>query len=190
MKKKRIFDILFSIATLTLVSGLLFFAFLLASIDTQSLGIFFQKRIGRYGKPFLIYKFKTFHPKTNQISALGAFFRNYKIDELPQLINVIKGEMSVVGPRPDVPGYYDVLEGEDRKIIQLRPGLTSEAAIKYRKEEVLLAKQSNPTKYNDEVIFPDKVRMNLHYFYNHSFKGDLRIIWRTIFSGNTMQSER
>jgi lipopolysaccharide/colanic/teichoic acid biosynthesis glycosyltransferase len=168
----------------------LFFAFLLASIDTQSFGIFFQKRIGRYGKPFLIYKFKTFHPKTNQVSTLGSFFRNYKIDEWPQLINVLKGDMSVVGPRPDVPGYYDVLEGEARKIIQLRPGLTSEAAIKYRNEEALLVKQSNPAKYNDEVIFPDKVRMNLHYFYNHSFKGDLQIIWRTIFSGNTMQSER
>jgi lipopolysaccharide/colanic/teichoic acid biosynthesis glycosyltransferase len=82
------------------------------------------------------------------------------------------------------------LEGEARKIIQLRPGLTSHAAIKYRNEEALLVKQSNPAKYNDEVIFPDKVRMNLHYFYNHSFKGDLQIIWRTIFTGNEIQSER
>lgn len=89
--------------------------------------------------------------------------------------------MSVVGPRPDIPGYYDLLEGENRKILELKPGLTSEASIKYANEEELLSKQENPLKYNDEVIFPDKVKINLDYYYNRSFWLDIKIIIQTIF---------
>ena len=89
--------------------------------------------------------------------------------------------MSFVGPRPDIPGYYDTLEGENRKILQLKPGLTSSASIKYANEDALLDQQENPLIYNDTVLFPDKVRMNLEYYYNHSFIGDLKIIWQTIF---------
>ena len=92
--------------------------------------------------------------------------------------------MSFVGTRPDIPGYYDLLEGEERKLLEFKPGLTCEASIKYAKEEALLAKQENPLQYNDTVIFPDKVRMNLAYYYNRSFIGDLRVIWKTVFSSH------
>ena len=111
----------------------------------------------------------------------GKFLRKSKLDELPQLLNIIKGDMSVVGPRPDIPGYYDALEGENRKILELKPGLTSEASIKYRNEEMLLKSVSNSKKYNDETIFPDKVKMNLNYYYNHNLLIDLKIILKTIF---------
>ena len=98
------------------------------------------------------------------------------MDELPQLFNILLGQMSFVGPRPDVPGYYDKLQGEARKLLELKPGLCSRAALKYFNEEALLAKKQDPLKYNDEVIFPDKVRMNLEYYYNRSFLEDLRIL--------------
>ena len=114
-------------------------------------------------------------------SIFGKFVRKYKLDELPQLWNILIGDMSFVGPRPDIPGYYDALEGENRKILELKPGLTSEASIKYRNEEMLLQSVSNPKKYNDETIFPDKVKMNLNYYYNHNLLIDLKIILKTIF---------
>ena len=111
----------------------------------------------------------------------GKFLRKSKLDELPQLLNIIKGDMSVVGPRPDIPGYYDLLEGENRKILELKPGLTSEASIKYRNEEELLQSAINSKQYNDEIIFPDKVKMNLNYYYNYNLLIDLKIILKTIF---------
>ena len=112
---------------------------------------------------------------------MGAFLRNSKLDELPQLWNIVIGNMSFVGPRPDIAGYYDVLEGENRKILELKPGLTSLASIKYSKEELLLEQQENPLNYNDTVIFPDKVKMNLQYYYSNSVFIDVKIIWKTIF---------
>ena len=123
-------------------------------------------------------------PRTEYISRIGQFLRKTKIDELPQLWNVLKGDMSFVGPRPDVAGYYDALEGEARKILELKPGITSEASIKYRNEESLLAQQDSPLTYNDTVIFPEKVRMNLDYYYHNSLVGDLKIIFKTIFGYN------
>jgi lipopolysaccharide/colanic/teichoic acid biosynthesis glycosyltransferase len=107
--------------------------------------------------------------------------RKHKLDELPQFFNVLIGNMSIVGPRPDIEGYYDKLEGEDRKILELKPGITSEASLKYYNEEAILEQQENPLLYNDTVIFPDKVRMNLEYYYNRSFWDDLWIIWSTVF---------
>jgi len=166
---------------------LLFLGWLIAicysivSVETQSNGLFFQKRIGRYGKKFTILKLKTIHPKTGIVTFFGAFFRKYKIDELPQFWNVLISEMSVVGPRPDIPGYYDQLVGEQRKILELKPGITSEASLKYSKEDEVLRVQKNPLKYNDSIIFPDKVKMNLHYYYTQSFWGDLNIILKTLF---------
>jgi len=103
------------------------------------------------------------------------------LDELPELWNVLIGDMSFVGPRPDVPGYADKLKGENRKVLELRPGITCEASLKYANEETLLAKQKDPVKYNDEVIFPDKVKMNLTYYYNHNILKDIKIILKTIF---------
>lgn len=153
--------------------------------------LFRQKRVGQYGKLFTMVKFRTMsvgHNGTSvsvageaRITPLGSFLRKYKLDELPELWNVLKGDMSFVGPRPDVPGYADKLEGEDRGILLLKPGITGPATLKYRNEEELLAQQPNPQKYNDEVIFPDKVRINLEYLRNHSLAGDIAIILKTVF---------
>ncbi|WP_235820625.1 sugar transferase [Flavobacterium oreochromis] len=140
--------------------------------------MFLQVRIGQFGKEFLVYKFKTI--KGSKISKIGNFLRKYKIDELPQLFNILKGEMSFVGPRPDLKGYYDNVQGEFLKILELKPGLTSEAALKYFSEDLLLSKQDNPEEYNDEIIFPDKLKMNLDYYYKRKFSVDLLVIIRTI----------
>lgn len=115
-----------------------------------------------------------------RITTIGSYLRKYKLDELPELWNVLKGDMSLVGPRPDIPEYAGSLAGEERKILELRPGLTGPASLKYVNEEELLASVTDPKKYNDEVIWPDKVRINLDYCYNRSFFGDISIILRTI----------
>lgn len=152
---------------------------LLTSLDTGFPGIFTQKRVGQQAKIFTIYKFRTLHPKTFEKSTFGNLMRATKLDELPQLFNILKGDMSLVGPRPDIPGYYDKLEGQDRLVLLLKPGITSEAGIRYRNEEKILSGQENPLKYNDEVLFPDKVKMNLEYYHNLSFKKDMYILLKT-----------
>jgi len=116
-----------------------------------------------------------------RITKIGYFFRQAKIDELPQLWNVLIGQMSFVGPRPDVPGYADKLKGSDRVILLVRPGITGPAQIFYKNEGKILSKQSNIRKYNDNVIWPNKVRINLKYVKNQSFWGDILYIWQTIF---------
>ncbi|PCH52515.1 MAG: LPS biosynthesis sugar transferase [Flavobacteriaceae bacterium] len=177
---KRIFDILFAFISLVVLLPIVLASWLVACVTTNSNGIFLQERIGQYGKPFTIYKLRTMHFRTNKVSKLGAFFRRYKLDETPQLLNVLQGNMSVVGFRPDIAGYYDRLQGENRKVLELKPGLTSAAAIKYANEEAILEKQTHPLKYNDEVLFPDKVKLNLDYYYNRTFWGDIKIIWQTV----------
>lgn len=152
--------------------------------------IFKQKRVGRNGRLFTMYKFRSMtvgHGGSSvsiagesRITPLGAKLRHYKLDELPELWNVLIGDMSFVGPRPDVPGYADQLKGKDREVLKLRPGITGPASLKYRDEEDLLATQSDPQKYNDEVIFPDKVRINLYYLHHYSFIKDIEMIFCTI----------
>lgn len=152
--------------------------------------IFKQQRVGKNGRLFTMYKFRSMlvgHGGSSisvagesRITPLGAKLRKYKLDELPELWNVLIGDMSFVGPRPDVPGYADMLKGADREILRLRPGITGPASLKYRNEEELLAKQENPQKYNDEVIFPDKVRINRYYLYHYSFVIDIQIIICTV----------
>ncbi|SFS53552.1 sugar transferase [Lutibacter maritimus] len=177
---KRSVDLIGALLGYFIMFPFIIIAILICAVDTKSAGLFLQQRIGQFGKPFVIFKLRTIHASKNTISAWGCFVRKYKIDELPQLINVIKGDMSLVGPRPDIAGYYDVLTGEERKILELKPGLTSEAALKYVNEDAILAQQSNPLEYNDTVIFPDKVRLNLTYYYQHSFWGDVKILGKTI----------
>lgn len=179
---KRILDLAVGILFLVSVSWLLIILLFLCGIDTGSNGLFFQRRVGRLGKTFMIYKFRTLHYKSSSISGWGRIMRRLKLDELPQIFNILKGDMSIVGPRPDVPGYYDKLEGEYREILKLKPGLTSEAALKYFNEEQLLKSAKDPVFYNDNVIFPDKVRCNLKYYYNQSLWLDLKIIGLTIKS--------
>lgn len=152
--------------------------------------IFTQKRVGLNGKIFTMYKFRSMtvgHGGSSvsvagesRITPLGAKLRKFKLDELPELWNVFVGDMSFVGPRPDVPGYADQLKGSDREILKLRPGVTGPASLKYRDEEELLARQDNPQKYNDEVIFPDKVRINRFYLHNYSFIKDIQMIFCTV----------
>lgn len=178
---KRIFDILFSLTALIFLGLFIAIFWILASIDTKSNGFFLQKRVGQFGKIFIIFKLKSIQNNSDKISKLGFFLRKSKIDELPQLLNVLIGDMSIVGPRPDIVGYYDQLFGENRKILNLKPGITSAASIKYANEDEILSQQENSLHYNDTVIFPDKITMNLDYFYNQSFFVDLKIIFNTIF---------
>lgn len=158
---------------------ILFLLILFASFDTGFPGIFRQERIGREGRIFIIYKLRTYHPVNASKSTIGKWLRKTKFDELPQLFNVLKGDMSLVGPRPDIPGYYDKLKGEERLVLMLKPGLTSEAGIRFRNEEEILNQQENPLRYNDEVLFPEKVKMNLNYYYHLSFKKDAQILLNT-----------
>lgn len=192
---KRLFDIFASIVGLLIFLPILLVVTILIRIKMGDGPIFFtQERVGRYGKLFIIVKFRTMIIGHNgntisvegetRITSFGAFLRKYKLDELPELWNILKGDMSFVGPRPDVPGYADKLSGEEKKILELRPGLTGPASLKYSNEEKLLAEQENPEKYNDVIIWPDKVRINLGYYYNHSFFSDIIIIIRTLFRKN------
>ena len=176
---KRLFDLLFSFVGLLLVTPLILIMALGATLDTGSTGFFLQDRVGQHGKLFRIIKLRTISAKTFAISKYGKFLRRSKIDELPQLYNVLIGEMSFVGPRPDVPGYADVLKGKDRAFLKLKPGLTGLASLKYRNEEVLLALERNPLQYNDTVIWPDKVRLNNWYEEHRSFGMDLLILCYT-----------
>lgn len=160
--------------------GFLLLVIAITAIDTQSNGFFTQVRIGQYGKPFLIYKLRTLHAKTNETSFWGRMLRKTKLDEIPQILNLLKGEMTLVGPRPDISGYADNLAGADQIILKLKPGITGLASLKYRNEEQLLAQQPNPKHYNDEVIWPDKVRINKWYAQNRSLIMDAQIIFYTL----------
>ncbi|WP_413671807.1 sugar transferase [Massilia cellulosiltytica] len=189
---KRAFDIVASLAGVLLLAPVIVLCWLVATIDTRSNGFFIQKRIGRHGRVIRVCKIKTMYPSDTQrspiasrnlasISQSGRLLRKYKLDELPQLFNVLAGSMSFVGPRPDVPGYADRLQGEDRIILSLRPGITGPASIKYKDEEIILAAVDDPETYNDRIIWPDKVRINREYFNNYSLLRDLRYIFHTIF---------
>ena len=153
--------------------------------------IFKQKRVGQYGRLFTVYKFRSMKvagggktsiasTEENRITPLGKKLRRYKLDELPKLWNVLKGDMSFVGPRPDVPGYADKLKGKDRNILKLKPGITGPASLKYRQEEDLLNSVENPQEYNDKIIYPDKVRLNLYYLEHYSFFKDIEMIVCTV----------
>lgn len=188
---KNSFDKTFALIGLLVLWPLLLLIALLIRVKMpDGAALFRQQRVGQHGKLFTMVKFRTMttihHGSSisvtgeSRITPLGAFLRKYKLDELPELWNILKGDMSFVGPRPDVPGYADKLIGKDRDILQLKPGITGPATLKYRNEEELLAQQANPQQYNDEVIFPDKVKINLEYLRHHSFWGDIRIIIQTI----------
>jgi lipopolysaccharide/colanic/teichoic acid biosynthesis glycosyltransferase len=152
----------------------------ITAFDTQSNGFFKQERIGQYGKPFLIYKLRTLHAQSATISLWGKLLRASKLDESPQILNLLKGEMTLVGPRPDISGYADNLAGADQIILKLKPGITGLASLKYRNEEQILSQQPNPQHYNDEVIWPDKVRINKWYAQNRTLIMDVQIIFYTL----------
>lgn len=209
---KLIFDKLMSFVGLVLLSPVMLIVSIL--IRTKMPGgpvIFKQNRVGKDGRLFTMYKFRSMLPRRkedgnitvaaaeqNRITPLGEKLRKYKLDELPELWNVFIGDMSFVGPRPDVPGYADKLEGEDRGILKLRPGITGPASLKYRDEEDMLLQVAEKIKsqgavhlengdvvtsveeYNDKVIYPDKVRINRYYLHHYSFLKDLEMIFATV----------
>lgn len=192
---KRLFDFVASLFGLIILSPLFFLVALLIKITSKGPILFKQKRIGKNGNIFTLVKFrsmKIFQQNAttvsikgdDRITAVGVFLRRFKIDELPELWNVLIGEMSLVGPRPDVPGFADLLEGGDRLVLKLRPGITGPASLKYANEEEILAKVEHPEQYNKEVIFPDKVRINLDYYHRQNIWLDLKIIFATIFRTN------
>lgn len=203
---KYLFDRVAALLGLLLVGWLLLIIAVLVKIKMPDGPVLFtQTRVGRKGRLFKIHKFRTMsnrqqrytiaYPNKDQVTPLGAKLRHYKLDELPELWDVLVGHMSFVGPRPDVPGYADQLEGEDRVVLEMRPGITGPATLKYRNEEKLIEDYVHQQKaegdprtedeiaqwYNDEVIYPDKVRINKEYYFQYSFFKDLKIIWKTVF---------
>lgn len=188
---KRTFDVTVSLLGLLATWWIILIAWIIASIETRSNGFFVQKRVGKEGKLFYAIKIKSMKrvegldttittANDARITKSGQFFRNTKIDELPQLINVLFGSMSFVGPRPDVEGYADKLQGDDRIVLSVRPGITGPASLKYKNEEEILSQEEDPKKYNDEIIWPDKVKINRAYIENWSFKQDIVYIIKTI----------
>lgn len=191
MIAKYLFDRIMAFVGLVVLSPILFVVWILIRIKMpDGSAVFTQKRVGKGGILFTMYKFRSMSAHhsgstvsvagESRITPLGAKLRRYKLDELPELWNVFIGDMSFVGPRPDVPGYADKLEGDDRRVLQLRPGITGPASLKYRDEEVLLAAQANPQEFNDKVIYPDKVRINLYYLDHYSFVADIKMIFATV----------
>ena len=194
---KFIFDRFVSFVGLLILWPVLIVVAILIKVKMPGGPAFFtQKRVGRNGKLFTMYKFRSMtvdHGGSSvsvagesRITPLGAKLRKYKLDELPELWNVFIGDMSFVGPRPDVPGYADALTGEDREVLKLRPGITGPASLKYRNEEELLATVDDPQRYNDEVIFPDKVRINRYYLHHYSFLMDIKMIFATVVGKRIM----
>ena len=190
MLTKYIFDTFFALLGLIIVAPVLLIISLLIKIKMpHGPVIFTQNRVGKNGKLFTLYKFRTMETANysssvsvkgeSRITKLGQTLRQYKLDELPELWNVLKGDMSFVGPRPDVPGFADNLTGDDRKILEVRPGITGPATLKYANEEELLAEVEDPERYNSEVIFPDKVRINKEYIEQWSIWKDIEILVRT-----------
>jgi lipopolysaccharide/colanic/teichoic acid biosynthesis glycosyltransferase len=187
---KRIFDIIVALVGMICLSPIFLIVAVLIKVRTPGPALFVQKRSGRFGRPFNIYKFRTMIVSQtgntvtvlgeSRITPLGAKLRKHKIDELPELWNIFIGDMSFVGPRPDMPEYSNRLVGEEKLILELRPGITGPASLKYANEEELLANVSDPLKFSDEVLWPDKIKLNLEYYRNHNFCNDLSIIIKTI----------
>ena len=195
---KFIFDKVMSLLGLVFLSPILLVVALLIKKKMPGGPVLFcQKRVGQYGQLFTVYKFRSMTvagegqtsvaaAETARVTPLGEKLRKYKLDELPELWNVLKGDMSFVGPRPDVPGYADKLVGDDRDVLKLKPGITGPASLKYRNEEELLSIVTNPEQYNVKIIYPDKVRLNLYYLHNYSFYKDIEMIFATVL-GNKIK---
>lgn len=201
---KYLFDRIFSLLGLIILSPVMLVVAVLIRVKMGGPVLFKQERVGKDGKLFTIFKFRTMEEGQDEFSIsmagdqrilpLGIKLRKYKLDELPQLWNVLKGKMSFVGPRPDVPGYADLLQGNDREMLKLRPGITGPASLKYRNEEDLIADyvkqakaQGDPRSerdialwFNDNVLWPDKVRINCYYASHYSFLKDIEMIFCTV----------
>lgn len=188
---KRNFDILFSVSVLLLLSPILFIIGISIILESRGGMFFSQKRIGKNEQPFQILKFRTMFldsekkgqitvgDRDPRITRVGFFLRNYKLDELPQFWNVLIGEMSIVGPRPEVPYYVNFYDKNQRQVFKVKPGITDYASLKYFDENVLLGKSENPERTYIDEIMPQKLALNLEYVQSHSFLNDLKIIGKT-----------
>lgn len=190
--QKRIFDLFWSVFLVFLIFLPCFILTFILLIYFKDNPIFVQYRVGQNARIFKLYKFRTIGGKDpisiteTTISSFSRWMLTYKLNELPQLINIINGDMSFVGPRPDVLGYADKLTGEDRIILKVKPGLTGPATLKYRNEAELLQKESDPKRFNDEMIWPDKIKINKNYIANWSLKTDIKILFKTIFPASSI----
>lgn len=193
---KRLFDIVFSFLGLIFLSWLFIIIALAVGLTSKG-GVFYkQNRVGRHNKDFVLYKFRsmkvdsdkksliTIGNRDSRITSVGYFIRKYKLDELPQLLNVFKGDMSFVGPRPEVRYYVDMYTDDQKKVLDFRPGITDPASIAYRNENELLSTKDNPKEYYIQVVMPDKIRINLQYQAKRTFFSDIKIIFLTIFPSN------
>lgn len=190
--KIRIFDILFSLLGLIILMPILIIIALLIKIDSKGPIIFKQARIGKNGAEFKLYKFRTMHVNSNnkqlltvgnrdpRVTRLGYYLRKFKIDEIPQLINVLLGQMSIVGPRPEVKKYVDLYTPSQKVILSVKPGITDWASIFYSSENEILAKAENPEQLYIQEVMPHKINLNMHFIYNHTLKEYFRIIYLTI----------
>ncbi|WP_195263771.1 sugar transferase [Clostridium sp. 1001275B_160808_H3] len=189
---KRIFDFLASLLGIIILSPILLIVAIAIKIDSKGNILFMQKRIGKNGVPFYIYKFRTMVSdaekigkqitvgKDNRITKVGAFLRKYKIDELPQLFNVLKGDMSLVGPRPEVPKYVDLYTESEKRVLEVRPGITDLASLRYKDENDILGNVDNPEEYYINVIMKDKLKLNLEYIEKSNLIFDISLIFKTI----------
>lgn len=188
----RLFDILFSTIGLLVLSPLFLIIYIIIIIESKGGGFYSQTRVGKNGIPFAIYKFRSMRTDADKhglitvggrdprITRIGYYIRKYKIDELPQLWNVLVGDMSLVGPRPEVQKYVDLYTEEQRKVLSVRPGITDYASIEYVDENILLAKSDNPDRTYIEVVMPAKIVLNMKYINNKSLKEYFKIIFLTL----------
>lgn len=191
---KRVFDIIASGLGLLILSPLFLVVAIWVKLDSTGPVFYKQVRVGRNNKDFYLYKFRSMRVGSDKkglitvggrdprVTRSGYYIRKYKLDEFPQLINVFKGDMSLVGPRPEVRKYVDLYTPEQMHVLEVRPGITDLASIRYRNENELLAKASDPEQYYRDIVMQDKLRINLEYVRNHSFFGDIALIFKTFLS--------
>lgn len=187
----RFFDIIFSLLGIIILSPFFIIIYVWIRLESPGDGFYVQQRIGRFGQPFGLYKFRSMRigadrngeltiGNDNRITRIGGFLRKYKIDELPQLFNVLKGEMSLVGPRPEVERYVKLYSDVQRQVLNVRPGITDYASIQYADENTILGQAEDPEREYIEHIMPDKIRINMQYINNHTLKEYFKIILLTI----------
>ena len=189
----RFFDILFSFFGLVILSPLFVIIWLIIVLTSKGSGFYKQIRVGKNGADFSLYKFRSMRKDADKgslitvggrdprITKIGYFIRKFKIDELPQLFNVLKGDMSLVGPRPEVRKYVDLYTDEQKKVLSVRPGITDYASIEYVDENEILGKAENPDEVYVNQIMPDKIKLNMKYIENQSVKEYFKIIFLTVF---------
>ena len=187
----RVLDIFFSFLGIVILSPVFLILYLAICLESKGGGIYSQSRIGQFGHIFKLYKFRSMRVGAdkgslitigddNRITKSGKFIRKYKLDELPQLFNVLKGDMSLVGPRPEVAKYVNLYTKEQRKVLDVRPGITDYASIAYADENHILEQSDNPEKTYIEQIMPDKIKLNMQYINNHTVKEYFKIIFLTL----------